>query len=145
MVNVPRLTAMRDRASPPAAEARDRLTAIDRRPEVSTPGAGRAVWPFDDPARPKFGRKVALAGRDPAAHGDAGLVHAVGRTRDERMPVVQIPSLGDQPIGAGDREPAQSREPRPASISRNREPAGDAADNRGTGMSWRQAACSRCR
>jgi hypothetical protein len=85
----------------------DRRTAIERRPELSTPGARRAVRPLDDPAWPKFGRKVAFAGRDPATHGDAGLVHAVGRTRNERMPVVQIPSLGDQPIGAGDGEPAQ--------------------------------------
>src|SRR5580658_8212844 len=61
----------------------DRRTAIERRPELSTPGARRAVRPLDDPARPKFGRKVAFAGRDPATHGDAGLVHAVGRTRNE--------------------------------------------------------------
>ena len=113
----------------------DRRAAVDRRSQVSTRGARRAVRPFDDPARPKFGREVALAGRDPAAHGDAGLVHAVRRTRNERMPVEEIPSFGDKPIGASGQGASSVREPQPASISRSREPAGDAARNRGTGRS----------
>src|ERR1700722_19809158 len=78
------------------------------RPDASsTPGPRLGVRPFDDPVRPMFGGKVALAGRHPPAHRNARLVHAVGRARHQRMPVVEGPSLGDQPISAGDGKPAK--------------------------------------
>src|SRR5277367_6315591 len=81
--------------------------AANRRSEASALRARPAVRPFDDPVRPKFGREVGLTGRNAAAHRDAGLVHAIGGTGNERMPVEQVPPFGDQPIGASDREPAQ--------------------------------------
>src|SRR5260370_14271262 len=77
-------------------------------PSWLAPAARGAVWPFDDLARPKFGREVVLAGADPAAHRNAGLMHAVGRTGDERMPIGQIAPFGNDPVGAGDRKPAHA-------------------------------------
>ena len=70
-------------------------------------GARLPVRPCDDPVRPRFGREVGLAGRDPAAHRNSRLVHSVGGTRNQRVPVEQVPSFSDQPVGAGHGKPAQ--------------------------------------
>ena len=52
-----------------------------------------------------FGHR-ALAGRDPPAHGDAGLMHGLRIAGDERMPPIEVAALGHEPIGAGGRQPA---------------------------------------
>src|SRR5215471_21863862 len=59
---------------------------------------GNTQWPrhevvFEFPV----GHRV-LERKDPAAHGDAGGVHAVAIIRDERMPPIEIAALGNQPI-----------------------------------------------
>ena len=48
---------------------------------------------------------VVLVSSDAPAHRNAGLVHGLGRARDQRMPPLQVLALGDQPIAAGRRQP----------------------------------------
>src|SRR6185437_11672671 len=70
------------------------------------PGWPPAAWlparPIDDVVlvRPR----ATLAHRPPA-HRDAGLVHRVRITRDQRVPPGEVLALGDPPIAAGGRQP----------------------------------------
>ena len=43
----------------------------------------------------------------PILHGNPRLVHACGRSRDQRMPPGKIAALGDQAIGAARRQPGE--------------------------------------
>ena len=48
---------------------------------------------------------VLLSRADPAAHRDAGRMHGLGIARDQRMPPIKVPALGQEHIGAGRRQP----------------------------------------
>src|SRR5262249_18817342 len=46
-----------------------------------------------------------LAGADLAAHRDAGGVHRVGVSGNERVPPIKVMPVGQQAVGAGRRQP----------------------------------------
>ena len=135
----PRMRSMPSRArrAPPAAPRSGALVNIDRsetaivafdgaRPTldvaprrliplaaVSSAPLGQLPRPADDKILQPLVRHVLLARRDAAAHRDAGRVHGVRVAGDQRVPPVQIPPLGHQPIAAGRRQPGE-----PAHVAR---------------------------
>lgn len=46
--------------------------------------------------------------RHASAHGDAGCVHRVGIARHQRVPPVQVAAVGEEPVGAGRRQPGDA-------------------------------------
>ena len=50
---------------------------------------------------------LVLGALHPAAHGNAGFMHGVGITRDQRVPPIEIASLGNQLVAAAWRQPVQ--------------------------------------
>ena len=71
--------------------------------------------------------KIGLAGADPAAHRDAGLVHGLGTSRHQPVPPVEIAALGDQPVGAGAGQPADGAHilrRQPDAVRNARQPVG---------------------
>src|SRR5262249_13419521 len=53
-------------------------------------------------------RDLVLARADAPAHRDPGLMHGLGVTRNERVPPVEIASVGQKAIGATRRQPYDS-------------------------------------
>jgi hypothetical protein len=54
---------------------------------------------------PALLREICFARGDPPAHGNAGLLHALRPTRDQRMPPGEAAPLGEPPIGASHWQP----------------------------------------
>ena len=48
-----------------------------------------------------------LGALHPAAHGDAGLMHGVGIAGDQRVPPIEVASLGNELVAAARRQPVQ--------------------------------------
>lgn len=71
--------------------------------------------------------KVGLAGLDPSADRDAGLVHGFGASRNQPVPPVEVMPLRDQPIGAGPGQPADGAHilrRQPDTVRNPRQPVG---------------------
>ena len=52
-------------------------------------------------------RDLVLGSLHPAADGNAGLMHRVGVARDQRMPPIEVASLGHQAVAAARRQPVE--------------------------------------
>ena len=89
--------------------------------------ARRASRPVDDVMLERSGD--ALADR-PALHGDPSLVHAVGPSRNQRVPPGELASLRDPPVSARWRQPVDLRQGVGGSAARNPAPCVGGARSR---------------
>src|SRR5262245_34477706 len=98
-------------------EMADLDRATDRRSSTSADSSARRWLPrrLRHPQRPahdavlKIGvRDLILARADAPAHRDPGLMHGLGVARNERVPPVEIASVGQKAIGTTRRQPYDS-------------------------------------
>src|ERR1019366_5304414 len=71
-------------------------------------GSRRLSWPVHDMVRIIGKPDLFFRYTDTTLNGNPRLMHAHRRSRDERMPPGKIAALGNQPVGAGRRQPAKA-------------------------------------